>query len=459
MYDSNNPGESLMNRNSSGALLPTRNEPEVSAEDSAAKQAANQDSQPLSGKRVSVVLYSTYPSDPRPRRAAEALSRAGAIVEVICLEETDDEPRHEIISQVSITRISLKHHRGGKLSYVLQYAWFILLASAIMAGRSLNRRYDLVHVHNMPDILAFSAIVPKLFGAKVILDLHDPMPELMMTIFGLRERSYLVRLLKMFEKLSIGFADAVLTTNEAFRKLFSARSCPPQKISVVMNSPDEDIFRYRPASGQDSMPRDTSRPFVIMYHGTLVERYGLDLAVRALAKIRKTVRRAELRIYGRSTPFLEGILDDVLGSELAEAVQYLGPMKLEQISLAIRNCDVGVVPNRRCQFTELNMPTRIFEYLSQGKPAIAPGSPGIRDYFGPESLILFELGDVDDLAEKLEYVFAHPAEVAKIVARGQEAYRAHQWRGERLRLISLVEQLLNRHEPLDWQMPKQKAPL
>jgi glycosyltransferase involved in cell wall biosynthesis len=448
-----------MNRNSAGALPPTRNEPQISAEDSAAKQAANQDSQPLSGKRVSVVLYSTYPSDPRPRRAAEALSRAGAIVEVICLEETHDEPRHEIISRVSITRISLKHRRGGKFSYVLQYAWFILLASAIMAGRSLNRRYDLVHVHNMPDILAFSAIVPKLFGAKVILDLHDPMPELMMTIFGLRERSYLVRLLKMFEKLSIGFADAVLTTNEAFRKLFSARSCPPEKISVVMNSPDEDIFRYRPASGQDSMPSDTSRPFVIMYHGTLVERYGLDLAVRALAKIRSTIRRAELRIYGRSTPFLEGILDDVRGSELAEAVQYLGPMKLEQISLAIRNCDVGVVPNRRCQFTELNMPTRIFEYLSQGKPAIAPGSPGIRDYFGPESLILFELGDVDDLAEKLEYVFAHPAEVAKIVARGQEAYRAHQWRGERMRLISLVEQLLNRHEPLDSQMPKQTAPL
>lgn len=446
-----------MNRSSAGALLPTRNEPEVSAEDSATKESANQDSEPLSGKRVAVVLYSAYPSDPRPRRAAEALSRAGAIVDVICLEETDDEPRHEIISQVSITRISLKHRRGGKLSYVLQYAWFILLASAIMAGRSLKKRYDLVHVHNMPDILAFSAIVPKLFGAKVILDLHDPMPELMMTIFGLRERSYLVRLLKMFEKLSIGFADAVLTTNEAFRKLFSARSCPPQKISVVMNSPDEDIFRYRPASSQDSMPRDTSRPFVIMYHGTLVERYGLDLAVRALAKIRKTVGCVELRIYGRSTPFLEGILDDVRGSELAEAVQYFGPMKLEQIPSAIRNCDVGVIPNRQCQFTELNMPTRIFEYLSQGKPAIAPGSPGIRDYFGAESLILFELGDVDDLATKLEYVFAHPTEVAEMVERGQEVYRAHQWQGERLRFIGLVERLLNLRAPLDSQMSEQTA--
>lgn len=35
----------------------------------------------------------------------------------------------------------------------------------------------------MPDLLVLAAIVPKLLGARIILDLHDPMPELMMTIF------------------------------------------------------------------------------------------------------------------------------------------------------------------------------------------------------------------------------------------------------------------------------------
>jgi hypothetical protein len=41
-----------------------------------------------------------------------------------------------------------------------------------LASRSLTRRYDLVHVHNMPDVLVFGATVPKLLGARVILDLH-----------------------------------------------------------------------------------------------------------------------------------------------------------------------------------------------------------------------------------------------------------------------------------------------
>ena len=44
----------------------------------------------------------------------------------------------------------------------------------------------------MPDVLVFGAIVPKLLGAKIILDLHDPMPELMQTIFKLPEDSFSV---------------------------------------------------------------------------------------------------------------------------------------------------------------------------------------------------------------------------------------------------------------------------
>jgi glycosyltransferase involved in cell wall biosynthesis len=396
----------------------------------------------LAGKRVVAVVYSSYPSDPRPRRAAEALAKEGASVEVICLKETDEEPRHEVFNGIEITRVPLKRRRGGKLSYFLQYGSFILLSSSILARRSFKRRYDLVHVHNMPDVLVFSALVPKILGAKVILDLHDPMPELMMTIFGLREDSAAVRLLKTLEKWSLRFADAVLTVNEACRKIFSLRSCPREKITVVMNSPDEGIFQFREPSGQASSARDILEPFVIMYHGSLVERHGLDLAVTALAKIRESIPSAELRIYGRSTPFLEQVMTSGHKLDLSDAIRYLGPKKLEQIAEAISECDVGIIPNRRSIFTELNTPTRIFEYLSQGKPVIAPRAPGILDYFGPRELVLFDLGDADDLAAKIQYVFEHPEEMLKMVESGQEVYWAHKWSSERSRFVGLATGLL-----------------
>jgi glycosyltransferase involved in cell wall biosynthesis len=399
----------------------------------------------LSGKRVAAVVYSQYPWDPRPRRAAEALVRQGASVEVICLQETDDEPRHEVVHGVAITRVPLKRRRGGKISYIVQYGTFILLTGMILARRTLRHRFDLVHVHNMPDVLVFSSIIPKLFGAKIILDLHDPMPELMMTIFGLREKSSAVRLLKILEKLSLRFADAVITVNEACRKIFANRSCPREKITVVMNSPDEEIFHFQQPSVPAVIQPDISKPFIIMYHGTLVERHGLDLAVEALLKVRNSIPRAELRIFGHSTPFLEQVLQTVNRSDLSkDAIHYLGPKNLEQIAFEMNQCDVGIIPNRKSIFTQLNTPTRIFEFLSQGKPVIVPRVPGILDYFGPQELVLFELGELQDLAAKIEYVFWHPEEVALMVRRSQQIYRVHKWSTEQIRLVNLIERLLKR---------------
>jgi glycosyltransferase involved in cell wall biosynthesis len=397
----------------------------------------------LAGKRAVAVVYSSYPSDPRPRRATEALAEEGATVEVICLKEIDEEPLRECFNGIEITRVPLKRRRGGKLSYVLQYGSFIFMAGLILAGRAWKRRYDLVHVHNMPDVLVFSSLIPKILGAKVILDLHDPMPELMTTIFGLQDNSRPVLLLKVLEKCSLCFADAVITVNEACKNIFSSRSCPLEKISVVMNSPDERIFEYREPLRQGSAMRDPSKPFVIMYHGSLVERHGLDLAVRAIEKLSDTVPRMELRVYGRRTQFLEQVLNSVRKSKISDAVRYLGPKNLEEIVEAIRQCDVGVIPNRRSVFTELNTPTRIFEYLSQGKPVIAPRAPGILHYFGPQELTLFELGDADDLAAKIQFVFQHPGEMVNVVSRGQEVYRAHKWSTERSRFVELARSLLN----------------
>jgi glycosyltransferase involved in cell wall biosynthesis len=428
---------SRVRENPGGAVLATLNEPQV---------APLQGSPRLAGKRVVAVVYSSYPADPRPRRAAEALAREGAHVEVICLKETDEEPHHEFFEGIDITRIPLKRRRGGQLSYLLQYGSFILLAGAIIAGRTIKNRYHLVHVHNMPDFLVFSALLPKMTGAKVILDLHDPMPELMMTIFGLQNNSFAVRVLKRFEKWSLAFADVVLTVNETCKKIFSARSCPPEKINVIMNSPEEMTFRFREPSNHGAAGRETSKPFVIMYHGSLVERHGLDLAVAALEKARESLGNVELRIYGRSTTFLEKVMDSARKSALSDAIRYFGPKNLEQIAEAIRECDVGIIPNRRSIFTELNTPTRIFEYLSQGKPVIAPRAPGILDYFGPQELVFFTLGDADDLAAQMEYVFGHPEEMVRMVERGQHVYRAHKWSSERLRFLSIVDGLLKMPE-------------
>ncbi len=388
-----------------------------------------------------MVMFSSYPADPRPRRAADALLKEGMTVDLICLGD-GKEPKHEVRDRLNVVRLPISHRRGGWLSYAYNYSAFILICAFILAWRSLRRRYDLVYVHNMPDILVLSSLVPKALGAKVILDQHDPMPELMMTIFNLNDTSRSVRLLSWLEKWSIARADLVITVNVACKRIFGSRSCSPEKIGVVMNSPDEEIFPFRAARSYSSPNRASAERFVMMYHGSLVERNGLDLAVDALARVRKAVPSAELRIYGRKTPFLERVMSEVHSKGLWDCVHYLGPKSLEDLVREIEDCDVGIIPNHRSAFSEINTPTRIFEYLALGKPVIAPRAAGICDYFDDHSLVFFELGSAEDLARSTEYVFFHPTEVIEIVRRGQEVYRDHSWRTERSRLTGLVTGLL-----------------
>lgn len=397
---------------------------------------------PLHGLRVAVVLFSHYPTDPRPRRAAEALARQGAHVQVISLKGRPEDPLRRTLQRVELLQLPVSKTRGGKLAYLYQYSAFLLLAAAILAWRTLQGRYRLVHVHNMPDFLVFSALVPKLCGARVVLDLHDPMPELMTTIFGVAPTSKATRLLRWLEKCSIGFADRVLTVNEACRQLFAARSCPAAKIAVVMNSPDEGMFRFR-APPFRPLGSPEAR-FVVMYHGSLVERHGLDLAVAALGRVREVIPGAELRIFGKPTAFLREVLCSVEGTPLGAAVRYLGEKDLEDIVPEIVQCDVGIIPNRRSIFTEINTPTRIFEYISQGRPVVAPRSRGILDYFGPDELFLFELGNAADLAAQILAVWREPERARASVLQAQTVCRRLRWSVQRHEFMSVVHALVRR---------------
>jgi glycosyltransferase involved in cell wall biosynthesis len=396
----------------------------------------------FAGKRVAMVTFSPYPYDPRPRRALDALVGEGATVDLICLGN-EGAPKREEGNAIKVLRLPIKHDRRGKFAYAYRYAAFILTSAFIFAWRTLFHRYDLVYVHNMPDILVASALIPKLLGAKVVLDLHDPMPELMMTIFEVPEDSKSVRLLKAFEKWSVARANLVVTVNVACKRIFSTRSCPAEKIAVVMNSPDGSIFPFRPLASESNGGRTNKNPFLIMYHGSLVERNGLDVAIEAFSRIRETVPSAELRIFGKKTSFLENMMDTVRSKNLQESVHFMGSRQLEDLVAEIDKCDLGVIPNRRNAFTDINTPTRIFEYLALGKPVIAPSTPGIQDYFGNDALLYFEAGSAPDLAEQIEYAYSHPREVREVVQKAQQVFKEHTWDCERETLLSRISETLN----------------
>ncbi|MBI5092963.1 MAG: glycosyltransferase family 4 protein [Candidatus Hydrogenedentes bacterium] len=383
-----------------------------------------------------MVVFSYYPADPRPRREAEALVDAGMAVDLICLRN-EGELSHEVVNGVGVYRLPIQRKRAGKVRYLWEYALFILLAFFKLSALHLRRRYDVAHVHNMPDVLVFSALLPRLTGAKVILDLHDPMPEVYMTKYDIGADHPVIRTLRLFEKWSIAFSHLVLTPNIAFCDLFAARSCESSKVHVIMNSPDLRIF-----GGRSHAPSSAAAgaQFVVMFHGTIVERHGLDTALEAAAKLRNAIPELRFEVYGEGD-FVERFQEIVRELKLEDIVHYHGRVSLEKIASAIPSINVGLVPNKRSVFTDINLPTRLFEYLCMGKPVIAPKTKGILDYFTEDALPYFDAGDVDSLAAVIQDLHDHPDRVKSYLERGTAIYEAHRWDVQREELIALVAAL------------------
>ncbi len=366
---------------------------------------------------------------------------AGMEVDLLCIMLTGNELRRQQVNGVNVFRTPIIHQRNRVFSYISNYARFFITSLWFLITRGIRRRYDIVHVHNMPDFLVFSAIAGKLCGTRIILDLHDPMPELMTTIFEKPSSHWSVSLLRLIERYSIRFSNLVITPNIAFKNLFASRSCSAEKIQIVMNSPEQAIFdpdRFPPAEAMV----DVSREFRIMHHGLIAHRHGVDLLVEAIALLRPEIPGLRLDIYGWKTPFLEVVFETADRLGVRDIVRFHGPKSQSEIADAIRQCSVGVVPNRRSVFTEINFPTRIFEYLAMHRPVIVPDTQGIHDYFGPEDILMFDADNVNDLAAKILQAHDEPKRTRDCVARGIAIYRKHLWADQKEDFLASVLTLL-----------------
>jgi glycosyltransferase involved in cell wall biosynthesis len=386
-------------------------------------------------KKIAMVVFSSFPIDVRVRREAEAHIEIGNQVDVFC-RTSRGEAREEIVNNIQIYRLKLKRERAGKISYILEYLYFFTWALFKLTSLFFKNKYDVIHIHNMPDFLVFTAIVPKLLGRKIILDLHDPMPELYMSMFSMAGDNPLIRFLKLIEKICIKYADHIITPNVSFRNLFISRGCSPDKISIVMNSPDEKIFN----SNNKIIMGERDKDFVIMYHGAVVERQGPDILVTAVSMIRNKIPGLKVLIYGEGN-FLEKVKLMVSELNLSEIVKIKGMVIVDKIAEAIRGIDLGVIPNRSNPFTQINFPVRTFEYLVMNKPVIVPETQGIMDYFCEGSIFFFKPGDSESLAKTILEVYENPENTKLVLDKSLEVFNNYRWQFQKEKLIDLTNHL------------------
>jgi glycosyltransferase involved in cell wall biosynthesis len=365
------------------------------------------------------------------------LVQAGHEVDVVCLRR-HGERLHERSASVSVWRIPVQHRRGRLAMYVVEYAVVMLIAAFIVGALHLRKRFDVVQVNTPPDSIVFAAIIPRMLGARILLQLQEPMPEFFMTKFNVPADHLMARLVRRAEQTSIRFADFVITCTEHMRQAFVQRGADPSKIAVVVPTSNEDEFD--PSRVQRS--RRAADSFVLVSHGSIEERYGLDTAIQAVRLLRGDVPGIRLEIYGEG--FYSAHLQQLAKDEgVSDLVSFHGWVPLEVLLQAIADADAGVVAMKRDVFRDLTHCLKMYDFIAMGRPVVVSRTLSVEEYFDDDSLQKFIAGDSQDLARAIRELRADPRRADALVLHASRTAEPYRWSHQREFYLDVIARLVS----------------
>lgn len=385
----------------------------------------------MKAKRVCFVRMNYFPEEAHVRKNAEALMTAGLEVDVICLRDRGEKARDEFRG-ARVYRLPLMHKRNSALRYVFEYAAFFVMSSWLLAWLHLRRRYSIVEVYNVPDVLVFVALLPRIFGARIVLYMFEATPEMYVDRFELKPGGLGEKLLRFQERISVAFAHRVIVEGPYEREMRGLRGVNMAKIGVVMNVPESRLFTPSGA------PAVASETYDVITHGSLLKRYGIQTLIEAVPRIRAEIPKLHVWIVGDGEYRSE--LEKLAGDTgVMECVMFTGWVKHEDVSDYIAGCRAGIVPMIYNQ-----LPNKLFEYVAMGVPCVVGDVPSIRRAFSDDEVLYYETGDANQLAEGVLRIYRDPEAASQMATRAREAYRKYTWDVMRGVYIGIHDDLLDR---------------
>ena len=344
--------------------------------------------------RLCIVRHDIYRNDIRIENQLKGMQEVGFETDFICIREPG-QPLLEKDEKDWVIRLpALQRARGSLLLYILEYGTFLVTVMFALGILQLVRRYQFVHICNLPDFLVYSALVPKLAGAKICLDMRESMPEM----FAVNQRngmqSNVVKFLIWLQQRCISFSNVVVTCTEPMKEAMVKHGANTDKIFVMMNVVDDEIFH---SPQLPTGERGVDESFRIVTHGSLTPRYGLDVLIKAMAIVHKAVPKAHLQIIGAGQ--LRADLEALVSTlELTDCITFTGFMPITETADRLREAHCGVVSMVSNYETELVHTFKMQEYMSLGIPVVISRLLAITEYYSDEAVCFAEPGNPQDLA-------------------------------------------------------------
>jgi glycosyltransferase involved in cell wall biosynthesis len=370
--------------------------------------------------RVLIISEHPYPSHATLRRNVTQLLDEGLCVDLLCLASPMPlDGAHQSRDRLKVYQMRMEHRRTGALRYIWEYVGFFLWSLPITMGLSMRHRYAAVLVDNMPDFLVFVAFIARWRGARVVLEMFELTPELTAARLRLDHRHPMLRWVRLIERIATRWADHVIAVSQQCKDILVERGVEAGKISVLPNTPAVAILSSR------SVPIESGAAFLVT-HASLVPRYGVQVAIRALGLLHSEWPDLTLRVLGAGE-YKYALIELTRELGLADRVVFRGFLPWAEAMEEISQASVGIVAIIADGYGELLLPTKLLEYVEHNVPVVCARLPTIAHLFPADSVAYFPPGDAPGLAAQADRLLRNRSEAAEQARRAKLAMRGISW--------------------------------
>ncbi|MDH6086980.1 glycosyltransferase [Umezakia ovalisporum] len=232
--------------------------------------------------------------------------------------------------------------------------------------------------------------------------------------------------------------DFFMANCEYFRKRAIQLGCNPQKLVVHGSGIDSSLFPFKIRQPQ------ASRKIRIATTGRLIEKKGIEYAIRAVAKVAKFHPNIEYNIIGDG--LLKRELQKLIDSlKISDKVQLLGWKNQPEIVDILDKSDIFIAPSITAKDGNQDAPVNTLkEAMIMGLPVIATLHGGIPELVkdGVSGFLVPER-DSNAIASKLNYLIAHP-EIWSTMGQAGRVYVESHYDLNKLndRLVEIYQQVM-----------------
>ncbi len=296
--------------------------------------------------------------------------------------------------------------------------------SAAMSGLGIARP-DVV-IGTSPQLLvALSAWwIAKWKRVPFIFEVRDLWPESLAAVGAGGEGTLLHRTLGAIAGFLYRRAHRIIVVTPAFKDhLMRYWSVPAEKISIVENGVETDLFR--PDSGsakvreQLSGDRVKKERFLICYIGTMGMAHGLETLIAAAGELQTSLPSALFVLIGEGAEKQK--IGDLASARGLTNIQFLSQQPRQQIPAFVSAADLCLVMLKKTDLFKTVIPTKLLEYMACERPVIVAVDGQARQVVEEAQAGVFvEPEDSQDLAETIRELARDPERRRQMGINGRQ---------------------------------------